>query len=319
MDCPERVSEMVGIREIAQQEEKFVSGHRLCAGCGAGTMARLVLRAVENKCIVTNATGCLEVASTIYPYTSWKVPWLHTAFENAGANAGGIEAALKAMMRKGKIPKEQIDVIAFGGDGGTFDIGIQALSGALERGHDFLYICYDNNAYMNTGIQRSGATMYGAWTTTSPAGTHSIGKSEFPKDLVGIVAAHNIDYCATASIAYPGDLVDKVRKGLAVDGPAFLYVMAPCPRGWRHESDLAISIARLAVQTRITPVYEVVKGQYILNRNVPKPKPVEDYLKIQGRFRHLFRPERNEEAINAIQEFVDLRWERLLKLIEATA
>jgi len=308
--------EMVSIRDIARQEDRFMSGHRLCAGCGAGTMARLVLRAVENKCIVTNATGCLEVASTIYPYTAWNVPWLHTAFENAAANAAGIEAALKSMQRKGKLPKEKIDVIAFGGDGGTFDIGIQALSGAIERGHDFLYICYDNNAYMNTGIQRSGATMYGAWTTTSPAGSVSIGKSEFPKDLVEIVAAHNIDYCATASIAYPGDLVDKVRKGLAVDGPAFMYVMAPCPRGWRHESDLAIEIAKLAVETRVAPVYEVVEGKYILNRKVPKPKPAEDYLKRQGRFRHLFRPQRNEKAIQAIQEFVDWRWDRLLKKVE---
>jgi pyruvate ferredoxin oxidoreductase beta subunit len=316
MDRPERVMEMVSIRDIARQEDRFMSGHRLCAGCGAGTMARIVLRAVENKCIVTNATGCLEVASTIYPYTSWNVPWLHTAFENAGANAAGIEAALKAMQRKGKLPEEKIDVIAFGGDGGTFDIGIQALSGAIERGHDFLYICYDNNAYMNTGIQRSGATMYGAWTTTSPVGSVSIGKSEFPKDLVEIVAAHNIDYCATASIAYPGDLVDKVRKGLVVDGPAFLYVMAPCPRGWRHESDLAIEIAKLAVETRFAPVYEVVEGKYILNRKVPKPKPAEDYLKVQGRFRHLFRPQRNENAIQAIQEFVDWRWDRLLKKVE---
>lgn len=308
--------EMVSIRDIARQEDRFLSGHRLCAGCGAGTMARLVLRAVENKCMVTNATGCLEVASTIYPYTAWNVPWLHTAFENAAANAAGIAAALKAMQRKGTLPKEQIDVIAFGGDGGTFDIGIQALSGAIERGHDFLYICYDNNAYMNTGIQRSGATMYGAWTTTSPSGSESIGKSEFPKDLVEIVAAHNIDYCATASIAYPGDLVDKVRKALAVDGPAFMYVMAPCPRGWRHESDLAIAIAKLAVETHFAPVYEVVEGNYILNRKVPKPKPAEDFLKLQGRFRHLFRPQRNEKAIQAIQEFVDWRWERLLKKVE---
>ncbi len=306
---------MVGIREIASLEDRFMSGHRLCAGCGAGTMARLVLRAVENKCIVTNATGCLEVASTIYPYTAWNVPWLHTAFENAAANAGGIAAGLKAMMRKGKIPKEHIDVIAFGGDGGTFDIGIQALSGAIERGHDFLYICYDNNAYMNTGIQRSGATMYGSWTTTSPDGTASIGKSEFPKDLVEIVAAHNIPYVATGSIAFPGDLVDKVRKGLAVDGPAFMYVLAPCPRGWRHESDLAISIARLAVQTCIAPLYEVIEGKYILNKKVPKPKPVEEFLKQQGRFRHLFRPERNEEAIKSIQKFVDWRWQRLTERV----
>ena len=310
---------MVGIRTIARLEDRFMSGHRLCAGCGAGTMARLVLRAVENKCIVTNATGCLEVASTIYPYTAWNVPWLHTAFENAAANAGGIDAALKAMMRKGKLKQEKIDVIAFGGDGGTFDIGIQALSGAIERGHDFLYICYDNNAYMNTGIQRSGATMYGAWTTTSPDGSVSIGKSEFPKDLVEIVAAHNIDYVATASIAFPGDLVDKVRKGLGVDGPAFMYVQAPCPRGWRHESDLAITIARLAVQTRLTPLYEVIEDKYILNKKVPKPKPMEEYLKIQGRFRHLLRPERNAEAIVAIQKFVDWRWERLMRKVAASA
>ncbi len=302
---------MVRLKDLST-EELFTSGHRLCAGCGAGTIARMTLKALSGPTVAVNATGCLEVASTIYPYTAWKIPWVHVAFENASAVASGIEAAYKALAKRNAWDK-QVDIIAFGGDGGTFDIGIQSLSGALERGHDFLYICYDNEAYMNTGIQRSGATPHGAATTTSPAGTKIPGKPEFKKDFIGICAAHGIEFAATASPAYWNDYITKVQKGLAVKGPAVLHVFSPCPLGMRHDSDKSMEIARLAVQTRYWPVYTVEKGQYKLDIKVPQPKPVVEFLKPQGRFRHLFKPEFQQE-LDIIQHWVDENWKRIAKL-----
>lgn len=302
---------MVRLKDLPA-EELFTSGHRLCAGCGAGTIMRMTMKALRGPTIVVNATGCVEVASTIYPYTSWKISWVHVAFENAASVASGIEAAYKAMRRRGVWDKH-VDIIAIGGDGGTFDIGIQALSGALERGHDFLYICYDNEAYMNTGIQRSGATPHGAATTTSPAGRKIPGKPEFKKDLIGICAAHGIEYAATASPAYWSDYITKVRKGLEVDGPAVIHVFSPCPLGMRFDPSKSIEIARLAVQTRYWPVYEVEKGKYKLNIKVPRPRPLIEFLKMQGRFRHLFQPEFQHE-INALQKWVDENWKRIASL-----
>jgi len=304
---------MVRLKDLTT-EEPFTSGHRLCAGCGAGTIMRMTLKAIGGPTVIVNATGCVEVASTIYPFTSWKIPWVHVAFENAAAVASGIEAAYKALARRNAWDKH-VDVIALAGDGGTFDIGIQALSGALERGHDFLYICYDNEAYMNTGIQRSGATPHGAATTTSPAGRKIPGKPEFKKDLIGICAAHGIEYVATASPAFWNDYITKVRRGLEVVGPAVLHVFSPCPVGMRHDSAKSIEIARLAVQTRYWPVYEVERGKYKLNINVPKPKPLLEFLKMQDRFRHLFQPEFQHE-IEVIQHWVDENWERITKRCE---
>jgi len=302
---------MVRLKDLTT-EELFTSGHRLCAGCGAGTVMRMILKALRGPTVIANATGCLEVASTIYPYTAWKLPWVHIAFENVAAVASGIEAAYKAMARRGAWDKK-VDVIAIAGDGGTFDIGIQALSGALERGHDFLYICYDNEAYMNTGIQRSSATPHGASTTTSPAGLRIPGKPEWKKDFIGICVAHGIEFAATASPAYWNDFITKVRKGLEVDGPAVIHVLSPCPRGWRHDSSQSIKLAKLAVQTRYFPIYEVDKGVYKLNMKVPKPKPVEEFLKPQGRFRHLFKPEFRDQ-LDLIQQWVDANWKRITEL-----
>ena len=301
---------MVRLKDLPV-EELFASGHRLCAGCGAGTMARMALKAIRGPTVVVAVTGCLEVASTIYPYTAWGVPWVHIAFENAASVASGIESAYKALMKRGAWDKH-VDIIAFAGDGGTFDIGIQALSGALERGHDFLYICYDNEAYMNTGIQRSGATPHGASTTTSPAGRKIPGKPEWKKDLIRICAAHDIPYAATASPAYWNDFITKVRKGLEAEGPAVIHVLSVCPRGWRTNPADSIKLARLAVQTRYFPIYEVCDGEYKLNINVTKPKPVEEFLKPQGRFRHLFKPE-NKAELEKIQNWVNANWERILR------
>ncbi len=306
---------MVKLRELTT-EEPLAPGHRLCAGCPESIAARMALKAIRGPTVITEATGCLEVATTIYPYTSWKIPWVHIAFENAAAVASGVEAAFKALERKGLAKK--VDVISIAGDGGTFDIGIQALSGALERGHDFVYICIDNEAYMNTGIQRSGATPRGAWTTTSPAGTVIPGKPEFKKDFIAICAAHGIEYAATACITYWNDYITKVGKAIEVDGPAVIHVLSPCPRGWRFDSAKTIEMGRLAVQTRYFPVYEVERGKYKLNIKVTKPKPVEEFLKAQGRFRHLFKPEFKKE-IEIIQQWVDENWNRLLQFCGETS
>ena len=316
---------MVTIRELAERPELFTSGHRACAGCGPAIALRYVMKALRGPTILTEATGCMEVVSTIYPFTAWKIPWLHTAFENTAANASGIEAAIKAMQRKNRLGQEHVDVIALAGDGGTYDIGIQALSGAAERGHDFLYVLYDNEGYMNTGIQRSGGTPHGASTTTSPAGSVIPGKVQYKKPISEIMAAHEIPYVGAASIGFWPDVITKVQKGLDVKGPAFLHLFAPCPRGWRSETSKTVEIARLAVETCIFPLWEVVNGEYILSPQSKaialrpeKKKPVTEYLKTQRRFAHLFTP-RFEYVIKEIQEDVDKHWNLLLKKCNVTA
>jgi len=312
------------IRDIALKPDLFLSGHKACAGCAPATVLRLVMKATRGPTIVTEATGCMEVVSSIYPYTSWGTPWIHTAFETAAANASGIEAALKAMKRKGKL-KDHVDVIAFAGDGGTYDIGFQALSGALERGHDFLFVLYDNEGYMNTGIQRSGGTPMGAATTTTPAGSVIQGKLEHKKPITDIVVAHGIEYVATASPYYWKDLLVKVRKGLEVEGPAFLHIFAPCPRGWRCDPAKSIDYTKLAVESCVFPIYEVVNGKYQLSppskaiqANPAKKKPVIEYMQGQGRYRHLFKPE-GKKVLDEIQRWTDQRWENLLKKCECTS
>jgi len=311
------------LREVARRPDMLYQGVRTCSGCGASLIAKLVLKAIGKPTVVVSATGCLEVATSILPFTSWKVPWIHNAFENAAATAAGIEAAYKAMAKKGLI-KEAPDVIVMAGDGGTYDIGFQALSGALERGHDFLYVLYDNEAYMNTGIQRSGGTPRFAWTTTSPAGEILKGKLEAKKPLGFIVAEHRIPYVATASPSEPLDLIRKVRKGLEVEGPAFIHVICPCPRGWRFDPSLTIKVARLAVRTCFFPLWEChwedgeqiyqLTGPSRLIAEVPELKlPVEYYLAVQGRFSHLFRPKRLDQLIAEIQSEVDANWKLLLR------
>ena len=300
-------------KELIKQPVRLTPGHRLCAGCAAPIVVRQVLMAIDDPVVVANATGCLEVATTIYPYTAWNVPWIHNAFENAASTISGVEAAYRALVRKGKIPDRNVRFVAFGGDGGTYDIGLQALSGAVERGHQFLYICYDNGAYMNTGIQRSSATPLGAHTTTSPAGKVIPGKQQFRKDLTAIMAAHDIPYVAQAAPSHWRDLMKKVRKAIDCGGPAFMNVLSSCNRGWRHATDETIELTQLAVDTCYWPLYEVENGVWRLNYKPKEKKPVEEWLKRQGRFRHLFRPE-NRHLIDRLQEEVDRRWERLLRL-----
>jgi len=294
------------VPKLVTEKEGLAPGHRACVGCGEALAVRLACKALGQNVIIANATGCMEVVSSPLPYTSWRVPWIHTLFENTAATASGIEAGLKVIMRKGKRPAREINVVAMAGDGGTSDIGLQALSGALERGHDFLYICFDNEAYMNTGIQRSSSTPYGASTTTAPAGKVSIGQVTWKKNMPAIAAAHDIPYVATACPSYPFDLMAKVARGAAVHGPAYVHILSVCPTGWRSATDLTIRIGRLAVETGMFPLYEVENGKYKLSIDLPQLRPVRDYLKLQGRFRHL-----SEETINEIQKRVSQEYAKL--------
>jgi pyruvate ferredoxin oxidoreductase beta subunit len=300
-------------KELAKRPDLLAPGHRLCAGCGASIIVRQMLAAIDAPVVINCATGCLEVGTTIYPYTAWRVPWMHNAFENSASTMAGIEAAYRSLVRQGKIPEQDVKFIAFGGDGGTYDIGLQALSGAAERGHQFLYVCYDNGAYMNTGIQRSSATPLGAHTTTSPAGKVIPGKQGTRKDLTAIMAAHNIPYVAQAAPSQWRDLMQKTRKAVNCGGSAFMNVLSSCNRGWRHATEETIELTQLGVDTCYWPLYEVENGEWRLTYRPKEKKPVEDWLKRQGRFRHVFRPE-NRHMIDALQAEVDQRWERLLKL-----
>jgi len=301
----------VTLKELSKKEILFASGHRLCAGCGAPIVVKMVLLASDYPVIASNSTGCLEVSSCISDYTAWKIPWIHNAFENAAATLSGVETMYRSLKKQGKIDKD-IKFIAFGGDGGTYDIGFQSLSGAMERGHDMLYICYDNGAYMNTGIQRSSATPLGADTTTRPAGSVVPGKTEQRKNLTKIMAAHNIPYVAQASPSHWADLVRKVRKALDIPGPKFMNIISPCNRGWRSRTDDAIMLSRLAVETCYWPLYEIENGVTKITFKPREKKPIVDFLKPQGRFKHLFKPDA-EDFLKRIQDDIDKEWERLQK------
>ncbi|MBM3298517.1 MAG: pyruvate synthase subunit beta [Deltaproteobacteria bacterium] len=291
-------------------EEYIQSGHRACQGCAEVLAVRHVLKAIGPDVTMAMATGCMEIISSPYPLTSWNIPWIHVAFENAAAVASGVEAALKALRRKGRVPDKDVTIVAMAGDGGTSDIGFQALSGMMERGHKVIYVCVDNEAYMNTGIQRSSSTPFGATTTTSPAGkVHPAGQTTWKKDMTAIAAAHGIPYAATACPTFFTDLANKVKKAKQVNGTAYLHILSVCPTGWRIPPNKAIEYGKLAVDTGIFPLYEVENGVWKLNRKPKELKPITDYFKGQGRFRHL------DETLTAhIQKKVDERWEHLRKL-----
>ena len=306
---------------VANKPSRFTSGHRMCAGCGAPATASMILRALkpEDHAVISGATGCMEVSTFIYPYTAWTDSFVHTAFENAAATLSGAEAAYNAMKRQGKLPEDKdTKFIAFGGDGGTYDIGLQSLSGAMERGHDMVYVCYDNGAYMNTGIQRSSATPRFADTTTSPAGKVIPGKMQSRKDLAKIMVGHHLPYVAQ-SIATGNfkDLYEKAEKAIYTKGACFLNVLAPCPRGWGYNTEDLMTINKLAVDTCYWPLYEVVDGVYKITNKPAKKLPIEEFLKPQKRFKHMFKPG-NEWMIEAFQKEVDDRWQELLDLESMT-
>jgi len=305
---------MAKLKDLAKMEDRLVAGHGMCLGCGIPLIFKVVLRATEDPLVIANATGCLEVCTTIFPRTAWNVTWVHSAFENAASTIAGVEAMYKALKRKGKIPKDKtIKFLGTGGDGGTYDIGLQALSGTMERGHDVVYLCYDNNAYANTGGQRSSATPLGASATTSPAGTQSPGKLQWRKDLTKILTAHNIPYVAQASPSRWQDLYNKAKKAFEVEGPAFLNILCLCPTEWKYEESKGIELAKIAVDTCVWPLYEVENGKYKLNYKPKEKKPILEWIKPQGRFRHLFKEE-NAWVLEEFQKKVDEEWEDLNRL-----
>jgi pyruvate ferredoxin oxidoreductase beta subunit len=297
---------------LINKKELLSGGHRACSGCGEILGVRLMCKALGEDTVIASATGCMEIVTSMYPTTAWGVPWIHVAFENAAAVASGVEAGLKALRRKGKIADRDVKVVGMAGDGGTMDIGMQALSGAAERGHDMLFVCFDNEAYMNTGIQRSSGTPMGASTTTAPAGKVSMGQKTWKKNMAEIMVAHNVPYVATACPSYPLDFISKIEKAKKVKGPSYIHCFTVCPTGWRCGSDQTISMGRLAVETGIFPLYEVENGKYKLSAEMPKKlQPIKNYLKLQGRYRHL-----TEDQIQMIQNRVNKEYEKLLDKVQ---
>jgi pyruvate ferredoxin oxidoreductase beta subunit len=301
------------IKELPR-EELFASGHTMCSGCGPALAVRWVTKFIGKNAIIVNATGCIEVTTTIYPRTAWEHPYIHSLFENSAAVASGVERAILALRRKGRWNSGDTKVVVIAGDGGTYDIGLQALSGTLERGHKILYILYDNEAYMNTGIQRSSSTPLYAWTTTTPAGEKTKGKQEKKKDIIGIVLAHGIPYVANASVSHIIDLGNKIEKALACleKGPTFVRIFAPCVPGWRYPENKTVEVARLAVETGYFPLFEWEEGQFKLNppsnKHLDKERrsPIWEFLRLQERFSHL-----DERQIAEIQNEVDQVWEKI--------
>ncbi len=303
----------INLKKMSADSELLAGGHRSCAACSAPAVLRQALHVSGPYTVVGFATGCMEVSTTIYPYTAWRVPYVHCAFENSAATISGVEAAYQALKRRGRIPEDKkINFIAFGGDGGTYDIGFQSLSGTMERGHNLLYICYDNNAYMNTGIQRSSATPRGAATNTSPGGKVVPGKQQRRKDLTACMIAHNIPYVAQACVSNHMDFMRKVARALEIDGPAFINILAPCHRGWRCKAEDSIEVARLAVETRYWPLYEVDHGRWKINRKPKEFVPVIEFFKTQGRFKHLLKKD-PEGILDWHQEQVEKNWVALLR------
>jgi pyruvate ferredoxin oxidoreductase beta subunit len=298
----------VFVPRLVTTKELFAPGHRACIGCGEALAVRHVCKALGKDVVIANATGCMEIVSSALPTTTWRVPWIHSLFENTAAVASGIESGLKVLRRKGKIENKKITVVAMGGDGATSDIGLQALSGALERGHNFIYVCFDNEAYMNTGIQRSSATPFGASTSTSPTGKKSIGQITWKKNMPAIAAAHEIPYVATACPSYPFDLFDKIKRAKEIEGPAYIHVYSVCPTGWRSAPELSVQLGRLAVETGIFPLYEIDHGRYKLSMEFSPLRPITEYTKLQGRFRHL-----TADVLQQIQDKVVQKYEELRK------
>ncbi|MDD4877443.1 MAG: thiamine pyrophosphate-dependent enzyme [Candidatus Nanoarchaeia archaeon] len=299
------------IKEFAEMESYFAPGHGSCSGCGFPMIVRTVLKAAGKNTVACIATGCLEVTTTQYPRSSWKIPCIHSLFENAGATISGVESAYRALKKQGKI-KDNINFVAFAGDGGTYDIGLQSLSGMLERGHKAVFVLYDNGAYMNTGNQRSSGTPYAAKTSTTPVGSVLKGNMLFRKDIARIAAAHNIPYAAQAAVHDWQDLFEKAKKAFAADGPAFLNVLSPCQLNWGTKTDLAIEISRLAVNTKFWPLYEIENGVWKLSYKPQTPVPISEFLKHQKRFRHLLEPE-NKKYLEKMQAGIDREWGLLEK------
>jgi pyruvate ferredoxin oxidoreductase beta subunit len=307
---------MPNIKQLAAQDDLMVGGHNLCAGCPEGMMMRAMLHSTKKKVIVINNTGCLEVSTTLFPHNSWKVPWMHSAFENTGAVATGVVEALNQQAKKGKANNEDTEVLCVAGDGGTYDIGLQALSGAWERGHNFIWFVEDNEAYMNTGIQRSGSTPMYAWTKTTEVGKAHMGKEQNKKDMISIAIAHRLPYIATVSPGMFTDFLAKAAKVYTIKGPRFIAAISPCVPGWKYEANQTLNIAKLAVDCCVWPLFEIENGVWKLSYDPgDQKKPITEYIKLQGRFKHLMLPE-NKAQLDDMQKAVDERWEYIKHMCE---
>ncbi|AQQ59750.1 pyruvate ferredoxin oxidoreductase [Helicobacter bilis] len=309
--------EIKNLKQFSKSAERFEGAHLLCPGCAHGMIVREVLNAVDGPIAIGNSTGCLEVSTAVYPHTSWNVPWIHIGFENGSTAICGAEAMYKALERKGKYKGQKPKFVAFGGDGATYDIGFQWISGCFERGHDFTYICLDNEVYANTGGQRSGSTPLGASTSTTPAGKVSYGKKQKKKDLLSIMAAHGSPYVAQVAPNKWKDMNAKIKKAIDTEGPTFINAMSACTTEWKFNSNHTVEMSDLAVDSLVFPLYEIIDGHELRITYRPKKViPVRDYLAAQGRFKHLFKPE-NEHIIEQFQKDVDVRWELLQRREEA--
>lgn len=309
--------EVKNLKQFSRSAEKFEGANLLCPGCAHGMIIREVLNSVDGHILIGNSTGCIEVSTAVYPYTSWDVPWIHIGFENGSTAAAGAEAMYKALARKGRYKGDKPRFVAFGGDGATYDIGFQWISGCFERGHDITYVCFDNEVYANTGGQRSGSTPLGSSTSTTPAGRVSYGKKQRKKDLLAIMAAHNSPYVAQVSPNKWKDMNKKIKTALDTEGPTFINALSPCTTEWRFDCNNTVEMMDLAVDSLVFPLYEIVNGHELHITYRPKNIiPVRDYLAVQGRFKHLFKPE-NEHIIEQFQKDVDKKWELLQRREEA--
>jgi len=307
------------LKELSTANERFEGSHLMCPGCAHTIIVRELMNCTDDNLVISCNTGCLEVGTAVYPYTSWDTSWIHIGFENAASAISGSEAMYLAKKRKGtlKDPDAPVKFVAFAGDGSTYDIGFQWLSGAVERGHDFTYICLDNEVYANTGGQRSSATPIGANTTTSPAGRISYGEKQMKKDLVGIMAAHGAPYVAQMAPNKWRDMLKKMQRGLATEGPVYLNAMSPCTTEWKFAPNETIDVSDLATDSLVFPLYEIIDGRELNITYRPKNIiPVKDYLGAQGRFKHLFKAG-NEHVLKEWQARVDRDWERLQRREEA--
>lgn len=300
------------LSKIIDEKKTMSSGHRTCAGCPIGIICRTITSASDKPVVCSSATSCAEVTTTIYPETSWNIPWIHSVFANSAATISGIETSYKYLKKKGKIKKD-INFLVIAGDGGSYDIGLQALSGALERGHDFVYVCYNNEGYQNTGAQRSSATPKGATTTTTPLGKNAFGKVEVSKDLAKIAIAHSIPYVAQANTHNLVDLYNKAQKAFLKKGPAVIVVFAACPTNMKAPSNKTIEISRLATESNFWPLYEYEDGKLTINYKPEKRIAIEEFLKTQTKFKEILK-EKNKETLKSIQKDVDDKYEELLKL-----
>jgi len=313
------IKEIKNLKSFSTSAERFEGSHVLCPGCSHSIIVREVLNATNDPIIVGSSSGCLEVCTSFYPHTSWDCPWVHIGFENGSTAIAGVETMHKALKKKGKLPKDFKDpkFVAFGGDGSTYDIGFQWISGCFERGHDMMYVCLDNEVYANTGGQRSSSTPFGASTTTTPAGLNSFGKIQNRKDIVGIFAAHKAPYVAQVAPNKWKDMVKKLQRGFATKGPVFINAMSACTTEWKFKPHQTIEAGDLAVDSLVIPLYEIINGKELNITYRPKNiLPVRDYLAFQPRFKHLFKPE-NEHLIKQWQDIVDEKWDHLQKREEA--